>query len=180
MLTASGASQKQSQPTFCRCDGYTTMKIYALERTVTLGGDLDEIWDFFSTPLNLNEITPADMSFEILSDLEGKKMYAGMVIHYKVRPFMNFPLHWTTEITNCVDMEYFIDEQRFGPYAFWHHQHHFKPTENGVEMTDIVNYAIGFGPIGRIANSIYVERRLNEIFDYRNEVVGRLFPLRNR
>jgi len=156
------------------------MKIYALERKVILGGDLEEVWDFFSTPLNLNEITPADMSFEILSDLEGKKMYPGMVIHYKVRPFMNIPLHWTTEITHCKEGEFFVDEQRFGPYAFWHHQHHFKQLDHGVEMTDIVNYAIGFGPIGRIANAIYVEKRLNEIFDFRNEVVKTLFPARKR
>jgi len=156
------------------------MKIYALERKVILGGDLEEVWDFFSTPLNLNEITPADMSFEILSDLEGKKMYPGMVIHYKVRPFLNIPLHWTTEITHCKEGEFFVDEQRFGPYAFWHHQHHFKQLDHGVEMTDIVNYAIGFGPIGRIANAIYVEKRLNEIFDFRNEVVKTLFPARKR
>jgi ligand-binding SRPBCC domain-containing protein len=151
------------------------MKVYTLRTETTLPCSLEKAWDFFSTPLNLNRITPPDMSFEILSDLDGVKMYPGMVIHYKVRPLMNIPLRWTTEITHCVEGKFFVDEQRFGPYAFWHHQHHFEAIEGGVKMTDIVNYAIGFGPIGALANSVYVENRLKEIFAFREKAVAEIF-----
>jgi ligand-binding SRPBCC domain-containing protein len=151
------------------------MKVYTLRTETTLPCSLDEAWDFFSTPLNLNRITPPDMSFEILSDLNGVKMYPGMVIHYKVRPLMNIPLRWTTEITHCVEGKFFVDEQRFGPYAFWHHQHHFEAVADGVKMTDIVNYAIGFGPIGALANAVYVENRLKEIFAFREKAVAEIF-----
>ena len=151
------------------------MKVYTLRTETSLPCSLEEAWEFFSTPLNLNRITPPDMSFEILSDLEGVKMYPGMVIHYKVRPLMNIPLRWTTEITHCVEGKFFVDEQRFGPYAFWHHQHHFEAVAGGVKMTDIVNYAIGFGPIGALANAVYVENRLKEIFAFREKAVAEIF-----
>ena len=115
------------------------------------------------------------MSFEILSDLKGLKMYPGMIINYKVRPFLNIPLRWTTEITHCAEGHYFVDEQRFGPYSFWHHKHFFKKVEGGIEMTDIVDYGLPLGMLGQIANSIYVEQKLQGIFNYRNEIVHKLF-----
>ncbi len=151
------------------------MKIYRLEKKVILTSDMETVWDFFSSPLNLNEITPPDMSFEILSNLTGLKMYPGMIINYKVRPFLNIPMRWTTEITHCEEGHYFVDEQRFGPYSFWHHKHFFKKVEGGIEMTDIVDYGLPLGILGQIANSIYVEQKLQGIFDYRNEVIHTLF-----
>jgi ligand-binding SRPBCC domain-containing protein len=151
------------------------MKVYTLQKKTFLKSDLDTVWDFFSTPLNLNEITPPDMSFQILSNLDGLKMYPGMIIHYKIRPILNFPLRWTTEITHCKEKKYFVDEQRFGPYAFWHHQHEFEVTQNGVCMTDTVSYALGFGFVGRIMNALYVRKRLEEIFAFREEFVKKKF-----
>lgn len=136
---------------------------------------MDEVWDFFSSPYNLNEITPPDMSFEILTDIRNKKMFPGMIINYKVRPLFNIPMRWTTEITHCEDGKYFVDEQRFGPYSFWHHLHQFEQTENGIEMTDLVHYGIPFGPIGRIANSLFVKKKLEGIFEYRNVIVEKKF-----
>lgn len=117
------------------------------------------------------------MSFIIHSDLEGKKIYPGMIILYTVKPFLNLPMKWTTEITHCEEGRYFIDEQRSGPYSFWQHQHHFRSVDGGVEMTDIVYYSVGFGFIGRIMNDIYVSRRLQSIFDYREQVIKELFSV---
>jgi len=151
------------------------MRIYTLHTSIIIPCTLDEAWEFFSTPLNLNRLAPPDMSFEILSDVGDVKMYPGMLIHYKVRPLMNFPLNWTTEITHCEERKFFVDEQRFGPYTFWHHQHRFEAVADGVRMTDTISYAIGFGVIGRLANTIYVGRRLREIFAYREKVVREIF-----
>lgn len=145
------------------------MKIYRLERTQKLPISLEKAWDFFSTPLNLNEITPEDMKFEILSNIKKTdKMFEGMIINYKVSPFPLVKLRWTTEITHVEELKYFVDEQRFGPYAFWHHKHFFEKIDSKhVMMTDIVDYGIPFGFVGRIANSILIESKLNEIFDFR-------------
>lgn len=151
------------------------MKIYTLEKKVILKSDLETIWDFFSSPYNLNEITPPDMSFEILTDIKGKKMFPGMIINYKVRPLFNIPLRWTTEITHCEDKKYFVDEQRFGPYSFWHHLHKFESVEGGIQMTDLVHYGLPFGPIGTLTNQWYVEKRLKEIFEFRNEIIQQRF-----
>ncbi len=151
------------------------MKIHALEKKVLLKADIDTVWEFFSTPYNLNEITPPDMSFEILTDLQGKKMFPGMIINYKVRPLLNIPLRWTTEITHCEEKKYFVDEQRFGPYSFWHHLHKFELKDQGVEMTDLVHFGLPFGPIGDIVNAIYVENRLKQIFEYRNAIIEKRF-----
>ena len=137
---------------------------------------LEEAWEFFSRPKNLKEITPANLGFNIISKHHGDKMYAGQIIEYKVSPLLGIPLYWMTEITQVVENQFFIDEQRYGPYSLWHHQHHFKPIEGGVEMTDIVHYKIPFWFLGDIANSIMVKSELRKIFDFRfkkaEEVLG--------
>lgn len=136
---------------------------------------LDEAWEFFSTPLNLQEITPDDMNFNILTDIKGEKMYAGQIINYKVQPFSAVSMRWTTEITHVEHRKYFVDEQRFGPYAFWHHKHFFAEVEGGVLATDIVDYAIPFGPIGRLANALFVRAKLEGIFDFRSKKLEQMF-----
>jgi ligand-binding SRPBCC domain-containing protein len=151
------------------------MKVYQLKKTQKMPITLEQAWDFFSTPINLQEITPKYMGFIIKTDLKGVKMYPGQIINYTVTPVLGIPMNWTTEITHVKDFEYFVDEQRFGPYALWHHKHFFKQIEGGVEMTDIVDYAIPFGFLGRIANSIMVKTKLEEIFQYRFKKVEELF-----
>ncbi|MBC6109536.1 hypothetical protein ACFOG5_22250 [Pedobacter fastidiosus] len=152
------------------------MKTYRIEFTQKVPVDLDTAWDFFSSPLNLSEITPKDMTFEVTSpNMKGAKMYPGMIITYKVSPLLGIKLNWVTEITHARDKEYFIDEQRFGPFAFWHHNHHFEAIDGGVLMHDTLHYGIGFGPIGSIANSIMVSKKINEIFNFRYKKVEELF-----
>jgi ligand-binding SRPBCC domain-containing protein len=102
-------------------------------------------------------------------------MYAGQIIEYHVKPLLNIPLYWMTEITHVKDQQYFVDEQRFGPYSLWHHQHHFKEVEGGVEMTDIVHYKVPGWFIGDIMNSLYIKNELKSIFDYRFKKVEELF-----
>jgi ligand-binding SRPBCC domain-containing protein len=143
--------------------------------TLTVPRPLEEVWNFFSRPENLNELTPGDMSFNILSPIKGVEMYPGMVIQYEVRPIMNIPMNWITEITQIRKHEFFIDDQRVGPYSLWHHQHHFKEVEGGTEMTDILHYQVPFGPIGSFANWLFVERQVDQIFEYREEAVQKLF-----
>ncbi|MEY5069591.1 MAG: hypothetical protein RLZ47_1453 [Bacteroidota bacterium] len=152
------------------------MKTYQLKFEQKLPISLEQAWDFFSSPLNLAKITPDHMGFIITSDFkEGQKMYPGMIITYKVSPLLGIKLNWMTEITHVQEGKYFVDEQRFGPYALWHHQHHFEEIKGGVHMTDIINYAIPYGFIGRIANSILVENEVRGIFDYREKKVEELF-----
>jgi len=151
------------------------MKIWTLKKETKLYASLEEVWDYFSSPANLNEITPDDMTFEELTDLNGKKNYPGMVIEYIVRPIMNIPLQWVTEITHSETGKYFIDEQRFGPYAFWHHEHSLEQRDGYILMTDTVHYAIGWGILGRIAHALIVRRKLEHIFRFREAVMERRF-----
>ncbi len=151
------------------------MKTYKRAFSQVVRADLDQVWSFFSRPENLNELTPPDMDFEIMTDLDGVEMYPGMMIAYKVSPFKGIKMDWLTEITQVRDKEFFIDEQRNGPYRMWHHQHHFKQTAEGVKMTDILHYTLPLGILGRLANSILVAKRIDDIFTYRNKAVERLF-----
>ena len=148
-----------------------------LQRTQIIPVSLDEAWVFFSAPENLNAITPKDMVFEITSELP-PVMYAGMMITYRLKPFLNIPVKWCTEITHIREKAYFIDEQRTGPYRIWHHEHHFKEVPEGVMMTDILHYDIGKSVFGRIAGLLFVHRRVRQIFDYRAEALNRLFTSR--
>ncbi|MGN8058226.1 SRPBCC family protein [Pedobacter sp. 22163] len=152
------------------------MKTYRLEFTQKLPVDLDTAWDFFSSPMNLAEITPNDMTFDVTSpNIVNTKMYPGLIITYKVAPLFGIKLNWVTEITHVKDKEYFIDEQRFGPFAFWHHQHHFEKIDDGVLMHDTLHYSIGWGPIGVIVNAMVVNNKINEIFKFRYQKVEELF-----
>lgn len=133
---------------------------------------LQEAWEFFSSPANLQHITPANLGFNIISKHHGQSMYPGQIIEYTVRPVLNIPLYWMTEITHVEPLRYFVDEQRYGPYSLWHHQHHFKEVPGGVQMTDIVHYKIPFWFLGDIANSLFVKKQLKAIFDFRFAAVG--------
>ena len=150
-------------------------KVYSIKTIQQLPMSLNDAWSFFSDPGNLKELTPDNLGFNIISKHHGKMMYAGQIIEYKVSPVLNIPIYWMTEITHVVDKKYFIDEQRFGPYELWHHQHHFKAVDGGVEMTDIVHYKLPFWFLGDIANSLFVKAQLKEIFDYRYQKAEKLF-----
>ncbi len=133
------------------------------------------LWDFMSSPANLAKITPAYMGFHILSDVANTKMYPGQIIEYYVTPVAGIKMHWVTEITHVKDKEYFVDEQRFGPYSFWHHKHFLKEVPGGIEMTDILHYKIPFGFLGKIVNSLFIKNKIKEIFDYRYNKLEELF-----
>jgi ligand-binding SRPBCC domain-containing protein len=151
------------------------MKVYNLTRTQFLPISLSEAWNFFSTPRNLSKITPEHMGFKILYVSGGEKAYAGQIIRYQISILPGIKVHWVTEITQVQEPRYFIDEQRFGPYALWHHQHHFVEVPGGVKMTDEVNYAIPLGILGRLAHFIFVGREVNRIFDHRYTVLEEFF-----
>ncbi len=136
---------------------------------------LTQAWDFFSSPRNLNEITPDEMVFQILSEVP-EKMYPGLLIIYRLSPMLNIPMTWVTEITHIEDGRYFIDEQRQGPYALWHHEHHFKEVDGGVQMTDILHYDIGLSVLGRLAGALFVDRQVRGIFSFREQRLRALFP----
>ena len=129
--------------------------------------DIEEAWEFFSNPVNLKTITPPFMGFDITSGYDGKRMYQGMIVTYKVSPLFNIPTDWVTEITHVKEPHFFVDNQKSGPFKYWHHQHHFKEIQGGVEMCDIVNYAAPLGIVGRVVENVMVKQRVKEIFDFR-------------
>ncbi len=151
------------------------MKIYTKKYKTIIPISLDDAWDFFSSPKNLAKITPPHMGFNITSEFNGEKMYPGMLITYKVSPLLGIKMDWCTEITHVLDKQYFVDEQRFGPYAMWHHQHHFKVIDSGVEMIDIIDYAVPFGILGRMMNSILISNEVEKIFTFREAKIKELF-----
>ncbi|WP_378174619.1 cell division inhibitor [Aquimarina sp. SS2-1] len=150
------------------------MKIYTLQTTQNLPISLQEAWDFLSDPKNLKTITPDYMGFQIISGAE-KKMYAGQIIQYIVTPVVGIKTKWVTEITHVADKEYFVDEQRFGPYALWHHKHFIKEIPGGVEMEDIIDYKVPLGILGQLVHPFLVKPKLKEIFEYREKKLIELF-----
>ena len=151
------------------------MKVYRLSRTQKIPLSLEDAWSYFSSPKNLQEITPDDLKFRILTDILEDKMYSGQIINYIVTPLLNIPMRWTTEIKHVEEGVYFVDEQRFGPYALWHHKNFFKAVDGGVELMDIVDYALPLGPLGRFAHWLFVRRQLESIFRYRSQKLEQMF-----
>ena len=150
------------------------MKIYTLHKKQNLPISVDEAWDFLSDPRNLKTITPDYMGFHILSGAD-RPMFPGQIIQYIVTPVLGIKTKWVTEITHVKDKEYFVDEQRFGPYALWHHKHFIKPIEGGIEMEDIIDYKVPMGILGQMLHPILVKPKLEEIFNYRTTKLEALF-----
>ena len=151
------------------------MKIYHLKRSQLIPIKIEEAWAFFSEPGNLSRITPGHMGFKMLYISGSEQAYAGQIIRYKIKILPGISVHWVTEITQLKKPDYFVDEQRFGPYALWHHQHHFKQVDGGVEVTDEVNYAIPFGLLGRLAQWVFVGREVKAIFNHRKKMLTEIF-----
>ena len=151
------------------------MKIYQVEKAQKLPGTIEKVWDFISSPQNLKKISPPYMRFEITSNNLPVKMYPGMIISYKVSPLLGIKLTWVTEITHVKEKEFFVDEQRIGPYSMWHHQHKIEPIENGVLMSDIVTYKPPFGILGNLSNQLFIETQLERIFDFRETALENIF-----
>jgi ligand-binding SRPBCC domain-containing protein len=148
-----------------------------LEFTTTVPRSLPETWAFFSRPENLEKLTPPDVKFEISSPVSGVQMYEGMIIQYRVTPFPGFSTDWVTEITQIKHHDHFIDDQRVGPFALWHHQHHFRPLDNHTtEMRDILHYQAPLGILGTIADKLFVHHQVRQIFTAREQAIQHLFP----
>jgi ligand-binding SRPBCC domain-containing protein len=145
-----------------------------LLREQILPADLDRVWRFFATPRNLDELTPPDLKFRILTAVP-EEMYPGLLIEYRISPLPGVWLRWLTEIRHIRDRSYFVDEQRAGPYRLWYHEHHFEAVPGGVRMTDRVTYDVGWGPFGWLAEKLWVRRQLEHIFDYRARKVAAVF-----
>lgn len=152
------------------------MAYFQFKTTQHLPATLEEIWDFISSPKNLKEITPSYMGFDVLTADIPEKMYPGMIIAYKVSPVLNIPMTWVTEISQVSDKHFFVDEQRMGPYKMWHHQHLLEETDEGVLMTDIVTYIPPFGFLGKMANSLFIRKQLQKIFEHRFRVLEERYP----
>jgi ligand-binding SRPBCC domain-containing protein len=151
------------------------MPIHTLHSTQTIRATPEAAWNFFSNPRNLRCITPPELGFDILSELP-ERMFAGMMIHYRVRPLLGIPMTWLTEITHVKEGELFVDEQRVGPYSIWHHEHHFRDLGDGrLEMQDRITYRLPFDPISEIIHPILVKPQLDRIFAYREKVVAEMF-----
>jgi len=150
------------------------MTVHTLEQTQFLPISMDEAWDFFSSPRNLDEITPADLGF-VIRYIAGERVYEGQIITYRVRIAPLVHVSWVTEIKHVDDGRSFVDEQRFGPYKLWHHRHRFEPVDGGVNMIDLVHYVMPFGPCGAIAHTVFVRRKLEHIFAHRKKILSARF-----
>ena len=146
-----------------------------LETEELVNASLEEVWNFFSSPQNLGLITPPEMKFIITGTDHDKKSYAGQIISYSLNPFKWLKVNWVTEITHLTELHSFTDEQRFGPYKFWHHRHQFTSDGNRTIMKDIVTFKFPFGIIGRYLGRLIIEPRVLEIFRYRSEKINEIF-----
>jgi ligand-binding SRPBCC domain-containing protein len=149
--------------------------MYKIERKISLPIAVPEAWKFFSDPENLSNICPPKVDFVLTSKSRDGEMYEGQIITYKLKPLFGIYTHWMTEIVNVEKHQYFIDEQKMGPYRLWHHEHYFKEVDGGTEIIDIIYYAIPGWIIGRLLHSLFIKQKLAEIFDYREKMLKEKF-----
>ena len=148
--------------------------IFELSTTQTFDASIDEVWEFFSSPRNLERITPNKLKFQILNEV-GPKAYPGQIIAYKISIFPPVKTKWVTEITHVENKAFFVDEQRFGPYSMWHHEHHFEAEGDKTVMKDLIYFKMPFGFLGKIVFNLYAKKKLTQIFTFRKEEVDKVF-----
>ena len=148
--------------------------VYTFSRTQKVALPLDQCWAFFSDPRNLAKITPPSLRLRVESELP-TEIHPGLMIRYTVSPLLRIPMQWLTEITQVRKPDYFVDEQRVGPYRIWHHEHSFQALdEANTEVHDLVHYVPPLGPLGAVVNALAIRRQLARILDYREEQLRRL------
>ncbi len=150
------------------------MKVFQYKTEQFLPIEMDQAWAFFSSPANLAVLTPKEMGFTVLTKLD-KDIHNQMIIDYTVKPLLNVPLHWRTQIIDVKEKLEFTDIQLKGPFKLWKHLHQFIQQENGILIKDEVHYVLPFGFIGEIAHSLIVKKRIDGIFSYRKKVLDNLF-----
>ena len=149
--------------------------LYTLYAKQRVSKKVDVLWDFFRKPRNLNQLTPKDVDFKIISG-KSDDFYEGKIISYKIKPFKLVALNWVTEISQIKEGSYFIDNQISGPYKMWHHEHHFKSNADGTtEIIDKVKYKVPFYILGRLMHKIFIRRKLLDIFIFRQKQINDLF-----
>ncbi len=147
--------------------------VHRLERSQLIPRPREEVFAFFADAANLQAITPPFLRFRILSPMP-VEMRAGACLDYSLALF-GIPLRWRTRITRWEPGVCFVDAQESGPYALWRHTHRFADEGDGTMMSDTVEYALPFGPLGRLARRLLVRRTLDRIFDFRRDTIARLF-----
>lgn len=153
------------------------MAVHFLHQSQLIHTSLDEAWAFLSSPHNLPRITPPELGFEILTPDLPERVQPGLMIAYRVRPLFGIPMTWLSEITLVEEGHRFIDAQRLGPYAVWHHEHLIRQASPGiVEMQDRITYALPFPPLGDLAHPILVKPQLQRIFAHRQKALTEIFP----
>jgi len=152
--------------------------IYKYHTEHLLPVTLEQAWEFFSSAKNLALITPPEMEFKILTQLEDKEIYEGLMIDYTVKPILGIPLHWQTEITKVNKPNSFSDKQVKGPYKIWDHTHTFIQKENGILMQDDIKYQLPLGILGQLAHALFVEKKVREIFQYREKALNNIFGVK--
>jgi ligand-binding SRPBCC domain-containing protein len=150
------------------------MKVYKWHNKQVLPISKSEAWDFFSNPDNLAVLTPPKMRLQI-DKVDNRDMYAGKIITFSVTPMAGYRATWVSEITQVMATNYFVDVQLVGPYAMWHHEHRFNEMADGVEVEDLIHYALPLGWLGRLAHKPLVIPKLKELFDYRTEKLTEIF-----
>jgi ligand-binding SRPBCC domain-containing protein len=151
------------------------VRTFELHREQWISRPIEEVFAFFADAKNLEAITPPWLDFRILSP-EPITTRAGARIAYRLR-WRRLPLRWVTEIAEWAPPFRFVDVQRRGPYALWHHTHGFETQEGGTRMRDHVRYALPLGPLGLLMHRLAVRRDVEAIFAYRasrvNDIFGR-------
>lgn len=150
------------------------MTIHTLAQEQRMPVSRETAWEFFSTPRNLSELTPPEIGFEIVSQ-PGECLYDEQIIRYRIKILPGIWVPWVTEIKSVNEGKSFVDEQRFGPYRFWHHHHEFEEIPGGVLMRDLVHYSLGFGPFGALAHTAFVRAKLEMIFNFRRDALAKRF-----
>jgi uncharacterized protein YbjT (DUF2867 family)/ligand-binding SRPBCC domain-containing protein len=85
----------------------------------------------------------------------------------------HFGLSWrmTSGLTGFVRPAKFVDEQLRGPFARWRHEHRFEDQGDSTLITDRIDYEVPLGPLGRVADSLFLRGYLTRLMERYNQAI---------
>ena len=134
---------------------------------------IDQVFEFFSNPNNLETLTPDFLHFKIVK-ISHPKIREGTVLDYQLK-LHGVPICWQSKINDWVPGKRFSDLQTRGPYAFWHHTHEFYEARGGTVIRDNIVYKLPGWVPGDVFAHAYVKKDLEKLFMFRREQIEKLF-----
>jgi ligand-binding SRPBCC domain-containing protein len=120
--------------------------------------------------IDLHQLSVAQSKERAIAGVTSGLVQLGDVVTWEATHF-GIRQRLTARITAYRRPEYFVDELVRGAFARFTHLHRFVEDGNGSLMSDQFDYTSPLGPLGKLADMLFLERYMRRLLVGRNAVI---------